>query len=66
MSRRNQKSRRRTYGRRQHEVRERRIPGTPGETDPWARDSTWDDLSATDSNDDNGAADSGRFGSYAR
>lgn len=40
MSRRNRTSRRRTYGKRQHEVRERRPTGAPN--DDWlTRDESW-------------------------
>ena len=53
MSRRNRTNRRRTYGKRQHEVRERRPTGTP--SDDWlARD---DALLATDAIDDARARD---------
>jgi len=46
MSRRNNSTRRRNYGRRQHEVRERR-PSAPGRAD-WNGPSATDDWSVTD------------------
>ena len=47
MSRRHNASRRRAYGRRQHEVRERR-PETAGGTVDWADLNTFDDMESGD------------------
>ncbi|MEP7157990.1 MAG: hypothetical protein ABI797_01060 [Chloroflexota bacterium] len=66
MSRRNQSHRRRTYGRRQHEVKERRSPDAPGEGEAWARDETWGDWTNADSAPDQQTTDDGSYRSYAR
>jgi hypothetical protein len=66
MSRRNQTRRRRTYGRRQHEVRERRDPETPTETDALTSEDTWGDWTTRDVGDDQHPRDGGSYGSYAR
>jgi len=66
MSRRSQSRRRRTYGRRQHEVRERRPDTRPGES--WlvdgdaAVDAEWQTSESTDDR----AAFGDSFGSYSR
>jgi hypothetical protein len=64
MTRRNQRNRRRTYGRRQHEVRERRAPGAPGDEPSGTHDEAWTDWLA-DGGDDPRGGDDGRYG-YAR
>ena len=67
MSRRNQSSRRRSYGRRQHEVRERR-PDTRPEGATWLDDPDTDfeaGRSAGDSYDDRGAFGES-FGGYTQ
>jgi hypothetical protein len=57
MSRRNQSRRRRTYGRRQHEVRERR-PDTRLDSEGLTSDSDFDSTwSASDGADDRGSYD---------
>lgn len=66
MSRRNQARRRRTYGRRQHEVRERRIPGAPEEGETWTRDGSWGDWTTAEFADDQRATDDGTYGSYLK
>jgi len=66
MSRRNQSRRRRTYGRRQHEVRERRPEVRDGEG--WLSDSSADfdaELRSTDSYDDH-ASYGESYGSFGR
>ena len=62
MSRRNQSRRRRDYGRRQHELRERR-GGVPDETDPWPRADDW---AVPDPRDEQRRSDDGGYGSFAR
>lgn len=66
MSRRNQAKRRRNYGRRQHEVRERRGPDAPGEGETWTRDETWGDWTTSGVAQDQQTPDDGSYGSYAR
>lgn len=66
MSRRNQAKRRRAYGRRQHEVRERRDPSTPDEGEAWTGDETWGHVATSELADDQRTTDDGSYGSYAR
>jgi hypothetical protein len=66
MSRRNQARRRRTYGRRQHEVRERRSPDAPTEGEAWTRDDPWNDWTGADLAQDRPTPDDGPYGNYAR
>lgn len=62
MSRRSQAHRRRTYGRRQHDIRERR-PTEVSEAHPWARTDDW---TAPDLAGERRPADEDSYGSFAR
>jgi hypothetical protein len=62
VTRRNQARRRRNYGRRQHEVRERRGE-SPIEGDWWARG---DEMSASDVADEQRQPDDGGYAGFAR
>lgn len=66
MSRRNQAKRRRAYGRRQHEVRERRSPDASGDGEAGTRDETWGDWTTSDVASQDQPTDDGSYGSYAR
>lgn len=66
MSRRNQAKRRRNYGRRQHEVRERRSPDSPTDADNMARDGAWGEWTPSDMAQDQQTSDDGPYRSYAR
>jgi hypothetical protein len=66
MSRRNQAKRRRNYGRRQHEVRERRGPDAPEDGDSLTREDAWGQWTTSDVGDEQRATDDGSYGSYAR
>lgn len=65
MSRRNQTRRRRSYGRRQHETRERRLDYEPGSTLPTDTDAEFDaDWQTVDGGDERSTYDS--FGGFGR
>jgi len=66
MSKRHQSSRRKSYGRRQHEVRERRSPGAPEDGDALMRDDAWGHWTTSEASDDQRSTDDGSYGSYAR
>lgn len=64
MSRRNRSNRRRTYGKRQHEVRERQPTGTRGED--WPRDDGWSPEAIDDSRRRDDAFSGDGFEGWAR